>query len=185
MGLSNMDKRTIEQQATLLLAQYGYDTITDDYVDVVNFVQALGFVVGNAALDDNEDGFLAMRPSSFANKDNDLSSDKIIGVNAKRTLEWKRFIIAHEFAHSVLHYKEGQVYLHREHIKGKNCDENDADFFAAALLMPRDSFIRVYNQLTRQGLKSNALYMQLATIFRVPFDSVPRRIDEVFSENSF
>lgn len=181
MGLSNMDKRTIEQQATLLLARNGYNSETDDYVDVVSFVQNLGFVVGNAALDDNEDGFLAMRPSNFVEKGDNLSSDKIIGVNAKRTLDWKRFIIAHEFAHSVLHYKEGQVYLHREHIKGKNRDENDADFFAASLLMPRDSFIRVYNELTNQGLKSNALCMQLATIFRVPLDSVSRRIDEVIT----
>lgn len=181
MELSIMDKHTIEQQVKILLLQYGYHSETDDYVDIVRFVQSLGFVVGNAALGDNEDGFLAMRPSNLVKNKDNLSNDKVIGVNANRTLDWKRFIIAHEFAHSVLHYKEGQVYLHREHIKGKNCDENDADYFAAALLMPRDSFVRMHDHLTSQGLTDNALCMQLASIYRVPLDSVSRRIDEVIT----
>ena len=53
-----MDKRAIETQASALLKEYGYESNKNDYVDIVDFVRKLGFVVGNAKLDDSEDGFL-------------------------------------------------------------------------------------------------------------------------------
>ena len=176
-----MEKREIEKQATTFLKEYGYQFDKDDYVNIVDFVQKLGFVVGNAKLKDVEDGFLAIQSSTVARNRNGTSNDKIIGVNSKRSLEWKRFIIAHEFAHSVLHYQTGEIYLHRENKKGKDSEENDADYFAAALLMPSDSFKRRYEQFKEMGLNSNAICLQLASIFKVPFDSVLRRIEEVIS----
>lgn len=174
-----MEKKQIEAQVRTLLKAFGYRFNQDDYVNIIDFVHSLGFIVGNARLDDGEDGFLAIQAGDKAKNENEISNDKIIGVNSKRTLEWKRFIIAHEFAHFVLHYKMGEVYLHRENKKGKGSDENDADYFAAALLMPEESFRRLYNQFKTQGLTGNAMYLQLASIFKVPLDSVSRRINEV------
>ena len=174
-----MEKKQIEAQVMTLLKAFGYRFNQDDYVNIIDFVHSLGFIVGNARLDDGEDGFLAIQAGDKAKNGNEISNDKIIGVNSKRTLEWKRFIIAHEFAHFVLHYKMGEVYLHRENKKGKGSDENDADYFAAALLMPEESFRRLYNQFKTQGLTGNAMYLQLASIFKVPLDSVSRRINEV------
>ncbi len=174
-----MEKEQIEAQVRTLLKAFGYRFDQDDYVNIIDFVHNLGFIVGNARLDDGEDGFLAIQASDKAKDGNEISNDKIIGVNSKRTLEWKRFIIAHEFAHFILHYKMGGVYLHRENKKGKGSEENDADYFAAALLMPRDSFQRLYNQFKDQSLNENAICLQLASIFKVPLDSVSRRINEV------
>ena len=174
-----MEKNKIETQVTTLLKEYGYLFDKDDYVDIVDFVQHLGFIVGNAQLCDGEDGFLAIQASNMAKDEADISNDKIIGVNSKRSLDWKRFIIAHEFAHSVLHYKTGEIYLHRENKKGKDDEENDADYFAAALLMPKESFKRLYNQFKNEGLNDTAICLQLAAVFKVPFDSVSRRISEV------
>lgn len=68
MGLNYMDKKQIEAQATALLKEYGYVFQKDDYVDIVKFVQYLGFIVGNAQLDDSEDGFLAIQASNMAKK---------------------------------------------------------------------------------------------------------------------
>lgn len=174
-----MEKKQIDAQVASLLEEYGYNPAEDDYVNIVDFVKHLGFVVGNAKLDDAEDGFLAIQTSDMAKNGEEMSNDKIIGVNAKRSLAWKRFIIAHEFAHSVLHYKTGEIYLHRESKKGKDAEENDADYFAAALLMPVKSFSRLYYKFKEDGLSENAIYLQLASIFKVPFDSVPRRVNEV------
>lgn len=180
MRLSNMEKKQIDAQAATLLSNYGYSTERDDYVNIVDFVQKLGYTVGNAQLDDSEDGFLAIQASDIAKDGNGTSNDKIIGVNAKRSFDWKRFIIAHEFAHSNLHYKAGNpTYLHRENTKGKSSEENDADYFAAALLMPKESFRRLYNQFKKSGLNETATCLQLAAIFKVPFDSVVRRVEEV------
>lgn len=167
--LSDVDKKEIETQVTALLKGYGYSPQEDAYVDIVEFVQQLGFIVGNAELDEKEDGFLAIQ-----------ANDKIIGVNSKRSLDWKRFIIAHEFAHFVLHYKAGELYLNRENKKGKDEEENDADYFAAALLMPNEAFKRLYLQFEKDGMNKTANCLQLASIFKVPFDSASRRVEEVF-----
>ena len=48
MELSFMGKQEIEKQVTSLLTQYQYSFKRDDYVDIVDFVQKLGFTVGNA-----------------------------------------------------------------------------------------------------------------------------------------
>lgn len=165
-----MDKKAIEKQVSVLLEKFNYHPEKDDYLDIVAFVRSLGFVVGNASLAEDEDGFLAMRPENDVN---------IIGVNESLSLEWKRFIIAHEFAHSVLHYEGQPVYLHRDHKKGRNSAENDADYFAAALLMPKDSFKRIHDELKAAGLSENALAMQLASTYKVTMPMASRRIDEV------
>lgn len=177
MELDYMEKKTIEEKVTTLLSQYGYNPISDDYVDIVDFVKKSGFSVGNALLPDSEDGFLAIRPSSKVKG----NVDKTIGVNVNRLLELKRFIIAHEFAHSVLHYKDGQIFLHRENKKGKDGEENDADYFAAALLMPQESFKRTYQQYKDEKLAENVIYLKLAAVYKAPLESVLRRISEVNS----
>lgn len=180
MELSLMEKKMMEDKVSELLNEIGYRPDRDTYVDVVGFVRKHGFIVGNALLDDEEDGFLAIWQSAERNhKPGTAEYQKVIGVNVERELGWKRFIIAHEFAHSILHYQGGRIYLHREHTKGKNADENDADYFAAALLMPRDSFRRVYTELTQNGLHKKAICLQLAREYGVPLESVTRRIKEI------
>lgn len=56
---------------------------------------------------------------------------------------------------------------------------HDADYFAAALLMPRISFSRKCEELKKTGLSGNALSMQLASTYKVPLESASRRIHEV------
>lgn len=172
MGLNSMEKSIIENEVKTLLTQHGYNSDKDNYVDIVDLVQKEGFMVGNATLSDDEDGFLAIRPSRSV-------GDKLIGVNRTRPIELKRFIIAHEFAHSILHYRDGEVVLHRENVKGKGEEENDADYFAAALLMPSASFKRIYEQLQGAELSVEIICLNLATIYRVPLESVRRRIEEL------
>lgn len=172
MSEISMEKRLeIEKNVESLLKQSGYSENTDSYMDIIDFAHHYGFNVVNADLDEKEDGFIAI-----------TSKLKLIAVNAKRSLEWKRFIIAHEFGHSILHYKQGDTaYLHRESVKGKNETENAADYFAAALLMPKKAFLKQYQNLKEQGLSENTIYMQLCSIFKVPLESVSRRIQEISS----
>ena len=160
-----MKKKIIEEKVVGLLSQHGYNVEQDNHVNIVDFVKEEGFSVRNTLLPDNEDGFLTIRPT-------DDKYDKIIGVNINRSIESKRFIIAHEFAHSVLHYESGQIFLHRENETGKDSEENDADYFAAALLMPFKSFKRIYVQLKMYDLSKRMVYLNLAMIYRVPIESV-------------
>ena len=171
MELSKMDRHAIEKKVTDWLSAYGYSFEHGQDIDIVKFARHHGFIVGNAVLDDNDDGFLAIHPRR--------AKGKVIGVNSNRSLEWKRFIIAHELAHFALHYDGKQVYLHREHKSGRNDTENEADYFAAALLMPRESFRRVYETLREDGLSGKVLVKSLAEKFIVPVESAERRIPEV------
>lgn len=180
MELSFEEKQFIERQVNSFLEQYGYFPETDTYVDIVNLVKKFGFVVGNTELDPLEDGFIIIQShkgDSLVQRS--FNSNKVIGVNSNRSLDWKRFIIAHEFAHSVLHYNGEDIFLHRESKKGRNNQENAADYFAAALLMPKDSFIRVYRNLVNFDYSPNTICYRLAAIYKVPYDSARRRIDEI------
>ncbi len=173
MSQISMERRfEIEKNVDSLLKQSGYSENTDSYVDIIDFAHHYGFNVVNADLDEKEDGFIAI-----------TSKLKLIAVNAKRSMDWKRFIIAHEFGHWILHYKQGDsAYLHRQSVKGKNELENTADYFAAALLMPKNAFLKQYQELSAQGLSENTICMQLSSIFKVPLESVSRRIQETSSE---
>ena len=167
--INSSERLKIENDVDSLLKQSGYSEDTDSYVDIVDFAHHYGFDVVNADLDEKDDGFIAI-----------TSNLKLIAVNSKSSLEWKRFVIAHEFAHSILHYKQGDsAYLHRENVKGKNEAENEADYFAAALLMPKNSFRKEYEKLKNMNLSENTICMQLSSIFKVPLESVSRRILEL------
>lgn len=171
-----MEKQAVETQVKLLLKQYGYSFASDTYVDIIRFVRRLGFTVGNAVLGKNEIGFLAIHPDGGT-----PAGEKIIGVNTACSLEWKRFVIAHEFAHSVLYYRPGQIYLHRQCRKTKKKNDTVADYFADALLMPRESFRRVYLQFAAKEWQQTAICMELSAIFKVPLARVSGRISDVMA----
>jgi len=69
----------------------------------------------------------------------------VIGVNRKHHLTRRRFTVAHEFAHALLH--EGKEvrydtdfrvdFRSGESSLGVNVEEMEANFFAASILMPR------------------------------------------------
>ncbi len=171
MELSVMEKKAIEEKVSKLLQEYGYNSEKETYLDVVAFVRSKGFMVGNADLDDTEDGFIIVG-EKFG---------RIIGVNDNRPIEWKRFVIGHEFGHFVLSEKKENLFLHRENIKGKNEEENDADYFAAALLMPEESFKRTYSEFESK-MTMRELVSYLAKEYCVSEESVQRRIEEVIKE---
>lgn len=174
-GLTPMEKTKIEELAAKVLADASY---SDGAVDIIKIAQKKGFVIGNAVLKDNEDGFIIV--DDKAKQVLGIDTSRLIGVNTKCELEDKRFIIAHELGHFLLHYndKKDTMFAHRENIKGKNAEENDADYFAACVLMPEQQFKKTYKDIASQEDAAE----KLAKAFKVPYDSARRRILEV-SEN--
>ena len=174
-----MDREKIERKAEETLNDVNYADVADS-IDVIEVAKKLGFVVGNAGLSEDVDGFIIVDE----NKGNILGIDtnKLIGVNASKELAWKRFIIAHEIGHYVLHYdkeKDNGMYAHREHKKGKNEIENEADFFAANLLMPRKKFIDKYKELKEKDLSIDEMILLLANKFTVTQLMTKRRFEEL------
>lgn len=151
-------------------------------MDVINAAGILGFTVGISALPDWNDGFILVdHVKEHIQKLIGLLTDKAIGVNSERDLQTKRFIIAHEIGHYMLHYNEedGVLYARREDVKGKDMEENDADFFAACLLMPREYFKRKYEELKGKDLNDDEIITLLQKHFNTPYESVERRMIEI------
>ena len=164
----------IENLVNSLLKQNGYDEDKDDYVNISGFISRLGFNVGTTELNDDEEGFVVIRVKDYPRTD-DLG-DKVIGVNRNLSFEVKRFVIAYEYAHSVLKYKKMDYFSHRKLIKEKTKEEPDVLYFAKALLVPRFSFERTLKYLKSNGIIGNALIAQLASIYKVPTEDIINRI---------
>lgn len=174
-----MDKAMIERKAAETLEKVNYNDSADS-IDVIEVAKKLGFVVGIASVSDDMDGFIIVEEGK--EEILGVSTDKLIGVNVSKELEWKRFIVAHEIGHYVLHYNRDAdhgMYAHREHRKGKNERENEADFFAANLLMPRERFLKKYNELNQKELSYNDLVILLANKFVVTQNMTKRRFQEL------
>lgn len=177
--LSRIQKEDIEKKAQETLSRIGLSD-TEEPIDAVTIARKLGFNVGNAVMDDDDDGFIVI--DEGRNDILGIETNKLIGVNSARPLAWKRFIIAHEIAHYILHYpevKDKRLYAHRDHVKGKSDDENDADFFAACLLMPRELFTKRYNELKEKSLELKDIVVLLADRFAVTQPMAERRIGEL------
>ena len=179
MKLSKEKIEEIERRVSEVLVDYGIYDENVDSLDVVCLARSRGFSVRNASLKDSEDGFLLLQPDPVRIK-GELVDGKIIAVNRERSGPYKRFVVAHEFGHYALnHCKEGKAYLHRETQTGKNEVENEADYFAAALLMPREAFRRCYQELADRGVPEKERHIRLAAQYRVPVESARRRIEEL------
>ncbi len=164
----------IEDLVNSLLKQNGYDDNKDDYVNISGFISRLGFNVGTTELNNDEEGFVVIRVKDYPRTD-DLG-DKVIGVNRNLSFETQRFIIAYEYAYSVLKYKKMDYFSHRKIIKEKTKEEPDVLYFAKALLIPRFSFERMLKRLRSNGTIGNALIAQLASIYKIPTGDIINRI---------
>ena len=64
----------------------------------------------------------------------------------------RRFLIAHELGHLVLHYPPLRGKTMRAWQHGEQAAEREADWFAAALLMPPTAFRKAYGRLHGLGV---------------------------------
>lgn len=167
-------KTQIDDLVSEILTTFGYDVQSGGYVNIVGLVNFMGFTIGETnKLKPSEDGFISI------SKD---KADVVIGVNEDRSFEEKRFISAHELGHYFLHYKDqslSETVMHREHRKGKDAKENETDFFAACLLMPYETFKSKMHTLNQLGLPKQVVVKSLQHIFKVPEESIVRRIAEI------
>jgi Zn-dependent peptidase ImmA (M78 family) len=109
-----------------------------------------------------------------------------IGVNSKHLEVRRRFTIAHEFAHYMLHTgisahydRDYRVnYRSAESSEATNVEEIEANFFAASILMPKpfldrddalqalDSDREVAKLATRYNVSRHAMSLRLANVYK-------------------
>ena len=176
-GLTEMDKKKISEKAEELLKKFeGF--IDGSLVKIFEIAQAEGFTMVNAEFaDDGLLGSVVINPGKDILK---TGNERVIVVNYKKSLEDKRFILAHELSHYFLEYSgQGQFISHKPNRKNKGQKEQDVDFLAACLLMPEERFRQRYEELKNEGRTNAEISISLQEEFKVPLEAALRRIDEV------
>lgn len=96
-------------------------------------------------------------------------SQKTILLNAKEPYTRKRFTLAHEIAHVCLHFSNNDdEFIDYNRSTERSLKEDEADEFAACLLMPEEVFIA-------QWARTNGNFDQLANYFGVSQAAVGMR----------
>lgn len=174
-----MDNNNIDNKAwEILKTVFGNEVKVP--IDIVEVAKKLDFVLVNARLGENDDGFIIV--DEGADEILGFKTDKLIGVNSNRDVPWKRFIIAHELGHFLLEYENTKKaqFAHRDHRKGKNKRENEIDYFAASILMPKILYTHEFDSLRKiDRLDLSQIELLLSDKFQVTKNMAKRRIQEL------
>lgn len=183
-----LTENQIEEVANLVSKNFG--TLDDVDVDVIKIAKGLGFTVIQQSLKGDLLGYVVIRPNDKAMLER-FGTDKVISVKKDIDYEHKKFAIAHELGHFLLHYDSSTNEAKEASIDGdkgltaayvndnEKRREAEACKFAAFLLMGKDIFQKKYSELHSSEIKTDALIQLLAGYFKVPKTSVKRRIDEL------
>lgn len=172
-----MNKK-IEELAQKVLKPY---TDSEGAVGVIKIARDNGFFVAQARLNPPAQGFILINDE--AKEILGVDTKKMIVVNSNLDAADRRFVIAHELGHYFIYGQEQSLFAHRDDKKGKDDEEQNADHFAACLLMPDELFSNAYMNIKEDCHDRNAIVMKLATHFQVPLESASRRIKELQLES--
>lgn len=132
-------------------------------INILAIAEFLGLEVVEEPMDDDLSGYLEQRSGTW-----------VVGVNSLHHKNRKRFTVAHEIAHFVLHSAEkdsfhDQTFARRNGVSGANHMEREADNFAANLLMPEGDVRRLVASgvTTLSGLAERFGVSALAMKYRV------------------
>lgn len=136
----------------------------DNYpVNIVSLCASHGITVFEEYLPPNVSGFIVVQKENFAK----YGTNRVIVVNFADSANRRRFTIAHELAHYLLHSKDDQVFAHRD--AGQNGGiENEANIFASNILMPEELVKKALSQIddiariAPPSLKANYISLNFA-----------------------
>lgn len=108
--------------------------------DIVKFLKEKeNFAIASQTMVDDTTGMLFVDDEEFVP---DTNTHRLIVINSRLNeqpnyIPRRRFIIAHEYGHLILHKKASKQYAHRDTSQREAPMEKEADFFARCLLMPK------------------------------------------------
>lgn len=154
--------------------------------DIIKFLKEKeGFAVASKIMDKDTTGILIIDDNEIIPES---QSHKLIVINSRLQdkddfIQRRRFIIGHEYGHSILHKKDSKQYAHRDTSNKDDEIEQEADYFARCLLMPESimkailsiSFIEIL------PLKEKAII--ISRIFNVTINKATQRLKEDFGYN--
>lgn len=147
-------------------------------VPVENLIRAMGFYLFSSNIKKaNISAIIAIDDRFILDFDN----DKIVISNKNDTIEHQRFAIAHEIAHYIFDYNEGESFYDNYNTDEENdaVEETRANLFAAELMMPYSSFTNYVNNLKKSDLSNSDILEKVSEYFGAPKRAVARRYVEV------
>lgn len=105
---------------------------------------------------------------------NESVQPKIV-INQLDTTRTQNFTLAHEWFHAILESEDLKQYAIQ--IQSNEDLERAGDYFAASILMNQEAFVSYFEIIRGQSLEQKVF--KLADIFKVPYVSVVRRLNEL------
>lgn len=165
----------IENLASEIISNNG---IMAPSIDIEKIVSNEGLRVTSYDLGDDVSGALVVENGKGA-----------IGYNPNDSILRRRFTIAHEYGHFLLHSETQRLFVDKDFlIKFRNANkytqneiiqEQEANAFAAAILMPRHMIKKEINKPRFNNLSESVLIQQLAHIFEVSEIAMSYRITNI------
>lgn len=145
--------------------------VTNAPVPVELIAQKLGATVRYSAYDGELSGMLYRD-----------ENETVIGVNSRHHPNRQRFTIAHEVAHLVLHdgqkiFVDADFRVNFRGVGGPNKEENEANRFAAELLMPKEFLLEDLDNSFE--IKSDVHVAELAKKYKVSRQTMSIRLSQL------
>ena len=165
-----MLKRRIERLAFQILEKFQIDELP---VPVDQIAKKMGLEIQPYDLGENVSGVLVIDKGKGT-----------IGFNNKESKVRKRFTIAHELGHYVVHYANNGIFIDKnfkiefrdqESSTGELLKEQEANAFAAAILMPEKFLIREI-EARQLDLSDDGSLNELAKTFNVSTTAMSFRL---------
>lgn len=144
-------------------------------IDLFKECERLGYKLIRYPLGENADlGFTLIK-----------ENDTVIFTNTSSRLSREIFTLAHEIGHVILHMNKGEPFIDDNiTISGRSTDkkEQEANYFAACLLMPADDVDRFLDLELADFSKRGLSAMDIARImseFNVSFDMALNRLENL------
>jgi|SRR3989344_2835356 len=150
--------------------------ITKPPIPIIELVKNYGYEVAEIDLDPDIAGFVSLE-------------DRVIYVNNADSETRKAFTVAHELGHIKLHSTELEKnpdigILYRRPLGRKDDDEKEqeANYFAASLLVPKEMYEEVTNRYQNVLNEENEVEM-LSKLFGVSQDVIRYRLHDLALES--
>lgn len=153
--------------------------------DLIAFLtEQFQFVICEVPLEDDTTGFILVDDENLLNFKNFITY-RLIATNESlirftNYLQKRRFIVAHEFGHYILHKHKNQVQFAKrdtEHFNSK--EEQEAEYFARSFLMPKSDVIQIIMREENQKLSIAEKVNIIRETFNVTENKARYRLQEL------
>lgn len=173
-----MKQSEIKRRAEKFCVDYGIDSYP---VEIVRICNENGLKVFEEYLDPDVSGLIVVDESPWPK----YGTNQFILVNLMESAVRRRFTIAHELAHYILHRNESRLFAHRDMTAdGASISsmEQEANYFAANVLMP-EKLVREKVEDMRNGIWSKipdfVLIREIADYFVVSESAAEVRLKQI------